>query len=121
MYKIKIYQDARGNQPVKEYLSELAAKTDKNSRIKLSKIDYYLQTLRKYGTKAGEPFMKHINGDIWELRPLRDRFFFFCWQNDRFVILHHFVKKTQKTPQKEIDQAIRNMNDFIERITGDEK
>ncbi|MCL1873225.1 MAG: type II toxin-antitoxin system RelE/ParE family toxin [Clostridiales bacterium] len=115
MYRIRLYRDSQGNQPIKDYLSKLATMTDKDSRIKLAKIDYYLEALRKYGTRAGEPFVKHIDGDIWELRPLRDRFFFFCWHNDRFVLLHHFVKKTQKTPTKEIDQAKRNLKDFMER------
>ena len=121
MYRIKIYKDAQGNQPIKKYLSELASNTDKDSRVKLSKIDYYLQALREHGTRAGEPFVKHIEGDIWELRPLRDRFFFFCWRGDRFILLHHFVKKTRKTPPQEIEQAKRNLNDFIERSADNEK
>lgn len=115
MYKIRIYKDSQGNQPIKDYLNELSSNTDKDSRIKLNKIDYYLQALREYGTRAGEPFVKHIDGDIWELRPLRDRFFFFSWQSDKFVLLHHFVKKTRKTPPHEIEQAKRNLSDFIER------
>ncbi|MGI6444144.1 MAG: type II toxin-antitoxin system RelE/ParE family toxin [Candidatus Ozemobacteraceae bacterium] len=59
--------------------------------------------------------MKHIEGEIWELRPLRDRIFFFAWQKNCFVLLHCFIKKTQKTPAKEISQAKRNMQSFIER------
>ncbi|MCL1996371.1 MAG: type II toxin-antitoxin system RelE/ParE family toxin [Defluviitaleaceae bacterium] len=31
------------------------------------------------------------------------------------MLLHHFVKKTKKTPSKEIEQAERNKQDFIER------
>lgn len=115
MFKIRIYKDAQGKQPIKEYLTKLANKTDKDSRIKLGKIDYYLQALQMYGTLAGEPFVKHIDGDIWELRPLHDRFFFFCWQGNSFILLHHFVKKTKKTPPKEIEQAKRNQKDFIKR------
>ncbi|MDR1701487.1 MAG: type II toxin-antitoxin system RelE/ParE family toxin [Sporomusaceae bacterium] len=121
MYRIKLYADAHGNQPIKEYLSALAAKNDKDSRIKLSKIDYYFQALREYGMRAGESFIKHIDGEIWELRPLRDRFFFFAWQDNKFVLLHHFVKKTQKTPAKEIKQAKYNLRDFIERSKNHEK
>nr|AGS53283.1 phage-related protein [uncultured bacterium contig00001] len=115
MYKIKIYKDANGNQPIKDYLKELAASPDKNSRIKLNKIDYCLQVLREYGTRAGEPFVEHIEGDIWELRPLSDRFFFFYWKYNTFVLLHHFVKKTQKTPRREIEQAKQNLKDFESR------
>ena len=118
VFKIRIYKDPQGNQPIKEYLTKLADKSDKDSRIKLEKIDYYLQALREYGTRAGDPFVKHIDGDIWELRPLRDRFFFFCWHGDSFILLHHFVKKTPKTPPKEIEQAKHNQKDFIERSSS---
>jgi len=119
VYRIIFYRDAKGNQPIKEYLTQLADNTDKDSRIKLNKIDYYLQALREHGTMAGEPFVKHIDGDIWELRPLRDRFFFFCWRGDKFILLHHFVKKTNKTPPQEIEQAKRNLKDFSERSAED--
>jgi phage-related protein len=121
VYGIRIYKDAQGNQPIKEYLSELAIKSDKDSRIKLNKIDYYLQVLREYGTRAGEPFVKHIEDDIWELRPLRDRFFFFCWRGDTYILLHHFIKKTQKTPLKEVKHAKQNLNNFVERNVNNEK
>ena len=121
MFNIKLYRDAKGNQPIKEYLNDLANKTDKSSRIKLGKIDYYLQVLREYGTRAGKPFVKHIDDDIWELRPLSDRFFFFGWQGNRFILLHHYVKKSKKAPPQEIEQAKRNMKDFIERSKLNEK
>lgn len=117
MYAILFYKDKSGSQPVKEYICELAKKSsaDKNSRIKLTKIDFHLQVLKQYGTRAGKPYMKHIEGDLWELRPTNDRIFFFYWQDDAFILLHHFQKKTQKTPRNEIEQATRNMADFIER------
>jgi len=121
MYRIRLYKDAQGNQPIKEYLNELAEKTDKDSRIKLCKIDYYLQVLREYGTRAGEPFVKHIEDDIWELRPLSDRFFFFGWHGNHFILLHHYKKKSKKAPPHEIDQAKRNMKDFLKRSKQNEK
>ena len=121
MFNIKLYKDAKGNQPIKDYLTKLASKTDKDSRIKLGKIDYYFQVLREYGTRSGEPFVKHIIDDIWELRPLSDRIFFFYWQGNTIIMLHHFIKKTNKTPPQEIEQAKRNRRDFIERSEQNEK
>jgi phage-related protein len=64
---------------------------------------------------AGEPFVKHIDGDIWELRPLKDRFFFVAWYNGSFVVLHQFTKKTKKTPRSEIEKAQREYYDLKER------
>lgn len=115
MHKIYFYKDRKGNEPVAEYINALVKKTDKDSRIKLNKINDYIETLKHYGTHAGEPYMKHIDGEIWELRPLRDRIFFAAWTEGGFVLLHHFMKKTQKTPAKEIEKAKRELADLIER------
>ena len=76
MYKIYFYKDRRGKQPVLDYMTELAAGKDKDSRIKLGKIRDYIKILNIYGTSAGTPFIKHLDGEIWELRPLRDRILF---------------------------------------------
>lgn len=115
MHKIYFYKDRKGNEPVFDYMAELARKKDKDSRIKLNKINDYIETLKYYGTHAGEPYIKHIDGEIWELRPLRDRIFFAAWTEGGFVLLHHFMKKTQKTPAKEIEKAKRELADIIER------
>ena len=99
-----------------EYLLELARKNDKDSRIKLGKIRDYVKALSIHGLKLGEPYIKHLDGDIWELRPLRDRILFVAWQeNSGFVLLHQFMKQTQKTPAYEIEKAKREYKDILER------
>ena len=45
MYEIHFYKDKSGKEPVKEYIAKLAAKKDKDSRIKLNKIMDYVKTL----------------------------------------------------------------------------
>lgn len=115
MHPIYFYKDINGNEPVKEYLKELVKKKDKDSRIKLNKIRDYVKALNVYGKQLGEPYIKHLAGDIWELRPLRDRILFVAWHNGGFVLLHQFMKKTQKTPAREIEQAKRELADLIER------
>ena len=121
MYRIYFYRDKNGKEPVKEYIAELAAKKDKDSRINYNKIRDYIKTLSEYGTRAGEPYIKHLDGDIWELRPLLNRILFFGYDGSSFILLSHFVKKTQKTPQREIDKAQRLMNDYTERGNDNEK
>lgn len=115
MYEIRFYRDKNGNEPVKEYLQELAAKQSKDSRIKLTKIRAYMQALSEHGTRIGEPYIKHLDGEIWELRPIRDRILFAAWNGSSFVLLHYFMKKTQKTPKKEIARAQRNLQEMQER------
>jgi phage-related protein len=111
------YRDRDDYDPLAEYLDELSKKaiTSKNERVKLKKIVEYLELLEKHGTRLGEPYVKHIEGDIWELRPLSNRIFFFFLKDGKLIMLHHFIKKTKKTPPREIEQAKRNQKDFLER------
>lgn len=115
LYQIYFYKDKNGNEPVVEYMAELARKKDKDSRIKLNKISDYIEMLSQYGIKAGEPYIKHLDGEIWELRPLKNRILFVGWAGGSYVLLHHFMKKTQKTPKREIEKAKRELADLIER------
>ena len=80
----------------------------------------FLQLLKKYGISAGEPYIKHLDGEIWELRPLRDRILFVSWHNGSFYLLHYFMKKTQKTPQKEIEKAKKEFEELKERWSNNE-
>ena len=99
MYKVYFYQDKNGKQPVKEYLDRLEKKSlkSKDARIKYNKFDQYIAISRKYGIAAGGgPFIKHLDGEIWELRSLRDRILFFAWYNDSFILLSCFMKNTKK-------------------------
>lgn len=115
MHQIYFYKNKNGKEPVAEYMEELARKKDKDSRIKLNKIRDYVKILSEYGTQVGEPYIKHIDGDIWELRPLRDRILFVGWVNGSYVLLHHFMKQTSKTPAREIEKAKRELEDIVER------
>ena len=115
MYKIRFYKDSRGKRPVADYIAELAKKKDDDSRMKLDKINDYIEALRTGGTQIGEPYVKHLDGAIWELRPFRDRVLFAAYHDGRFVLLHPFMKTTQKTPPAEIKQAKREFAEWIER------
>lgn len=117
MFNIIFYKDKSGKSEIVDYLDRLKEKaiTDKNARIKREKILAYMKALSEYGTRIGKPIVKHIDGDLWELRPLSNRIFFFYWKDNKFVMVHHFVKKSQKTPKKELEQARKNMKDYLER------
>lgn len=115
MYKIYFYKDRKGNYPVFDYIKKLKTKNDKDSRIKSSKINDYIQALSVYGTQIGELYLKHLEGEIWELRPLRDRILFAAWIDNSFVLLHTFMKKTQKTPKAEIEKAKKELSEIRQR------
>ena len=101
MYGIVFYIDRSGREPVYEYMQELQDSGGKESRVKLNKLREYVKALSINGTLLPENYVKHLDGDIWELRPLRDRILFAAVKGNRFLLLHHFMKKTQKTPKRE--------------------
>jgi len=117
MYEVEFYRDKNGRSEIVDYLDALKEKgeTSKSERINRDKILAYMVALKQYGTRIGQPIVKHIDGSIWELRPLANRIFFFYWKDNKFVLLHHFIKKTQKAPVREVEQARSKMKDFIER------
>jgi len=120
VYEVIFYRDRNGKEPTLEYIQELGSKKDKDSRINANKIYDYIDYLSQVGKGAGEPYAKHLDGEIWELRPIRNRLLFAAWDGNSFIILHHFLKTTQKTPQREIDQAKRNLADYRERSKDNE-
>ncbi|MCL2566104.1 MAG: type II toxin-antitoxin system RelE/ParE family toxin [Defluviitaleaceae bacterium] len=117
MYDAIFYSDSRGNEPIAEFINELRQKslTDKNARINFNKIVAYIDILCEKGVRVGEPIVKHLDGDIWELRPLDNRILFAYYEDRIYILLHHFAKKTNKVPLREIEQAKRNFADYIER------
>lgn len=87
-------------------------KDSKDAKIKFEKIIAYIDLLEKNGLKLKEPYIKYLGKEIWELRPLRDRILFAQIENNKFVLLNCFIKKTKKTPMKEIKKAIKCLKEI---------
>jgi len=99
MFEIHFYEDKDGNSPIYEYLKGLSQRTDKDNRINHNKINDYIQVLSEYGKAAGEPYIKHLDGDIWELRPIRGRIFFCKLDGQRLYSAPPFYKENTKDPE----------------------
>ncbi|MGN1310166.1 MAG: type II toxin-antitoxin system RelE/ParE family toxin [Clostridia bacterium] len=93
---------------------------NKTDRIKLNKIIAYMRMLEEKGLALGEPYIKHISGNIWEMRPLRDRILFATLENNKFIILNQFIKMTQKTPRREIEKAKRILENYKKGVAKNE-
>lgn len=76
MHKIIFYVDRQGKSAILDYLAELEASNSKDSRIKRTKIREYVKALAVNGTYLPETYVKHLDGEIWELRPISDRILF---------------------------------------------
>lgn len=79
---------------------------DKVPRAKLAKI---IDLLEEFGNKLGMPHSKYISRNLYELRirGKQEIRVFYCFGNNSAFLLHGFIKKSQKTPIHEIEQAIR--------------
>lgn len=115
MYDILFYTDAHGNSELQTLIKELDSSTNKRDKALLKQIIFYIELLQKSGTRAGEPYVKHIEKELWELRPGGRRILFFAWKNNKIVLLHQFRKVTRKTPPREIDKAKREITDWKAR------
>ena len=64
------------------------------------------------------PYARHLKGKLWELRISSGRLGYqvlcFARAGRRFVLLRVFRKKTQKTPRREIDTALRRMAELLD-------
>ena len=116
MYEIHFYRDKAGRSPVRDFMQELESRTDKESRVTLNRFVKHIQYLSDYGTRVSGKVVKHLDGEIWELRPDRYRVLFAAWDGKSFLLLHTFLKQTQKTPPREIAQAKRELAEMKERL-----
>ena len=117
MFNIEFYKTADGISELWDFLDNLQKKsvTNKDARIQHKQISLYIQLLEDHGTRLGENITKHLEDGIWELRPGNNRVFYFFFKDDTFVLLHHFRKKSQKTPYREIVRAKAERDDWIAR------
>ena len=122
-YDIAFYQTSGGECQIWDFLENLRIKaaSSKDARIQHKQVSLYMELLKLNGTNMNENIKKHLEEDIWELRPGNNRVFYFfvekdaVLEKDTFILLHQFRKKSQKTPRREIEQAKRERDDYLSR------
>jgi len=97
VWKVEFYEDQRGLEPVSDFFDHLDEAT-------LNKVFRVIDILVKNGPMTMMPYSKRINTKIFELRtsgkkPIR---LLYSMCNNKYVLLHVFVKKTNKLPQKDL-------------------
>jgi len=112
MYNIYFYEKLNGKIPVKEFLNKL------NTKMK-TKALREIVLLREHGRDLKEPHVKYMKKGIFELRVKTgsdiSRIFYFFFSGDKIILTNGFIKKTQKTPVKEIEKAIEYKSEYIRR------
>ena len=91
-----------GREPVREWLMGLSDTDRKIVGKDISKVEF--------GWPVGMPVCRALGDGLWEVRSDithgRISRVLFCIHAGRMVLLHGFVKKTQKTPQDDLDLAL---------------
>lgn len=112
-WEVEYYKRENGDIPVLDFLLSL------NPKMR-AKAFSEIELLQRHGPNLREPFVKPIKGEdykgIFELRVKFasdiTRIFYFTFRKNTFVLLNGFIKKSEKTPQREIDKAKRYKDDY---------
>lgn len=109
MFQVVFYEMASGRKPAAEYLASL--KPDDAARMQEK-----LKLLQELGNELKAPHSKPLRDGILELRTQNrgrwHRVLYFFVVGQTVVLTHGFTKKTNKTPDKEIDKAKRYKDDY---------
>ena len=101
----KFFQQEGGNEPVRDWLLKLDVK-------ERQLIGNDIMT-EEFGWPIGMSLCRPMGGGLWEVRTnLPDGTIarvLFCAHNSEMVLLHGFIKKTQKTPKADLDLAQKRM------------
>ena len=109
---IEFYRTDDGRVPIEEFLDTLADKV-------VQKIIAVIELVETERIVPAKFFKKLTDTELYECRIRWEsniyRLFCFFDRNSKVVITNGFTKKTQKTPQREIDRAKRYRRDYLER------
>jgi phage-related protein len=101
------YENAAGNEPVREWIKSLSLADRKQVGQDIQKVEF--------GWPIGMPYCRSLGDGLWEVRSdLSDGKIgrvLFCVGRRGMVLLHAFIKKTQKTPPRELKLALKRMKE----------
>ena len=104
---VVFYRTESGNEPVREWLKELP-RDDKRQ------IGEDIKTAQ-LGWPLGMPLIRKIDSDLWEVRTRLESGIarvFFTVDGEYMILLHGFIKKSQKTPQNELKTALTRLGNY---------
>jgi phage-related protein len=117
---IEYYQKENGEIPVEVFLLTL------NPKLR-AKAYSDIELLNRLGINIRAPYSAPVKGDkykgIFELRTKFSsditRIFYFLFEKNKFILLHGFVKKTNRPPTRELDKALEYKVDYERRCKNE--
>ncbi len=102
------YRTAAGTEPVRDWLKGLSAEDRREIGQDIATVEY--------GWPVGMPVCRPLGQGLWEVRSslLGNRIarVIFCIAEAHMVLLHGFIKKTQKIPDKDLALAHKRMKEI---------
>ena len=126
-FEVEFYETTDGDKPAKDFLISLDNKMrakmasmisllQENMRAKMASM---ISLLQENGYNLREPYSKHLSEGIFELRAKVGsditRVMYFFYIDRRVILTNGFVKKTKKTPLKELEKAKKYRQDYLRR------
>jgi len=104
---VRFYATETGHEPAREWLRELS----KEQREIIGEDLFTVQKLEVWK----EPLVKHLGDGLWEVRSnlpdcIARIIFAIC--DGEMIVLTGFIKKSQKTPEAELDLALKRKRSY---------
>jgi len=111
-FTVEYYETPDGTFPAEEFILS----QDIKMKAKLLKM---LELLELFGNELREPYSKYLRDGLLELRAIQGnnitRVLYFFVDGRNIILTHGFTKKTQTTPESEINIAKRYKSAYLER------
>ena len=105
--KVLFFRTLNGREPVREWLLSLSQEQKKAIGTEIKVV--------QYGWPLGMPVVRKMSAGLWEVRvniPDGIARVLFTVDKNLMILLHGFVKKSQKTPENELETAINRLNQY---------
>ena len=104
---VRFYRTGVGREPVLEWLRSLDREDRRVIGLDLMRV--------QFGWPIGMPLVRNLKEGLWELRSRlpsrRIARLLLCFHENQLVVLHGFIKKTQKTPAEDLNLAKQRMKE----------
>jgi len=112
MDDVVFYETVNGNSEVWKFIQGHNKKAEKGSKASADLLDSFVYAMERY--LDGMPHSSPLRKGVFELRFKMYRItYFIC--NGKMVLLTVFEKKTNETPDQEINRAMERKKDWIRR------
>ena len=111
-FQVVFYDTPNGTLPARDFLDGL----DKKMRAKML---HTIAILQEFGVETRLPYSEHLEDGIFELRAKQgsdiSRVLYFFFVGKKIILTNGFIKKTQKTPPREIELAKKYRSEYLSR------